>query len=144
MKKIDELPKDDIIKSVSKSFKKNIKWGLLAGAASVVVGHFWFNLTESWQKKLIAKSESYDAESKALMEQVKAQKELNAAIKSGDKVAQKAALEKYNAAVEQEVAIKNARKNGNPEKVQDSEPAEKSETEVNVDEKMTDELQEDK
>lgn len=120
LKKIDELPKGEIIKNVNKSFKKNIKWGLLSGAASTVVGYFWFNFTEAWQKKMMVIADSYDAESKALKAQLEAQKQLNAALIAGDENARKAALEKYNAAGKEAAAIKAARQERKNVKAQKS------------------------
>lgn len=134
LKKIDELPKDEIIKNVNKSFKKNIKWGLLAGVLATVAGHFWFDFTEPWCRKLIAKSESYDAESSAYWAQANAQKELNVAIKAGDKEAQKAAIEKYNAAEEDIIAIKTARKGEKP--VQKEQPKETNDKQEVVETEM--------
>ncbi len=90
LRKIDQLPKEEIIKNVSKGFKKNIKWGLVGAVASAIVGHFWFDYTEPFCRKLLAKSEALEAEANAT-------KELNEAIKNGDTKAQQEAIDKLNA-----------------------------------------------
>lgn len=108
LKRIGELPKEDIIKNVGKIFKSNIKWGFLTGIISAVAGYFWFDYTEGWQKKMMTKTEILDAQSKVLKTQTKAKKELQMAIKTGDKEAQDIALDNLNKATEKEKAIKDA------------------------------------
>jgi len=96
LKKIDTLPKDEIIKTVNKSFKKNIGWGLLTGTVATIFANYYFDWTEPFNRKLIAKSEALDA-------QAKAKKELRKAIKSGDEELYAQAMDKLNSAVKSEV-----------------------------------------
>lgn len=100
LKKIDTLPKDELVKTINKSFKKNIKWGLLSGVAGAVFTNFYFDWTEPFNRKLIAKSEAMNA-------QAQATKELKKAIKSNDSQLKEQALDKLNTAIESEVQQNN-------------------------------------